>query len=85
MSLNESQWRDLSSKNNESGLYDEPCEDELGVKKVARVHAGCVLPTPLRRIQTVAEYGSLKHGCSKRGDTFLNCSFLIRFRGFCVS
>lgn len=43
MSLNESQWRDLSSKNNESGLYDEPCEDELGVKKVARVHAGCIL------------------------------------------
>ena len=40
MSLNESQWRDFSDA---TGLYDGPHGDDLGVMKMASMHAGCML------------------------------------------
>lgn len=43
MSLNESQWRDFSDKNDVSGLYGGPHGDELGLMKMASMHAGCIL------------------------------------------
>lgn len=41
--MDESQRRDFNNNNGVSGLYDGPCGDELGVMKMASMHAGCIL------------------------------------------